>query len=305
MDSSPLPPVSPIEAVSFQREQRERPVNDRRTPRPRPQSARVLPIIGELTIAEFRMKYSRVRSRIVDPRIGKRRYKRLPLAEATGSPLNAAMSSCSCERSARNPTLFHRRGFRARSRRGTPRRCMCIGDHIAFRRRTFSRVNPRGTAQPLLRRKSPSRKLRNSDRLKEQFIATIAREGRHPLAPLTSRFVLQAKAPQDLKFAVELLERQSHQVERVLNELLDLAKIQKVRCKSRGGASISRGFSTALSRSPHLFDENNSTSSILSPQRIELEADSARLTQIIAGLLNNASNSRRPGSTHSSSSVSR
>ena len=134
--------------------------------------------------------------------------------------------------------------------------------------------------------------LRQSDRLKEQLLATLTHEARNPLAPITStiRF-LQAKSPQDLKFAVDLLERQANQIKRLVNDLLDLSRVQNGTLQVRKRrVDLAWVLHAAIEDVRHLFEEKRQHFADSYPQqRIELEADSARLAEVVGNLLVNAS----------------
>ena len=164
------------------------------------------------------------------------------------------------------------------------------GDQIAFRAaHVFAFESNAPAALPA---SDDEQLLRQSDHLKEQFIATLAQDGHKPFGPVSStiRF-LQAKAPPDLRFAVELLERQAGQMKRLLEDLLDLAKIQNGALHiKRRRVDLAWVLHSAIEEVRFRFDEKNQHFTDDYPaQRLELEADSARLTGVIANLLDNAS----------------
>jgi signal transduction histidine kinase len=164
------------------------------------------------------------------------------------------------------------------------------GDQIAFRADHVFAFE--SSAPAALTASTDEQVVRQSDHLKEQFIATLAQDGRNPFAPLSStiRF-LQTKAPPDLRFAVDLLERQAGQMKRLLKDLLDLAKIQNSALQiKRRRVDLAWVLHSAIEEVRFRFDEKNQHfTDDYPPQRVELEADSARLTDVIANLLDNAS----------------
>jgi len=167
------------------------------------------------------------------------------------------------------------------------------GDQIAFQAEHVFAYERAGTPARTQARDDPAEeRLRQADHLKAQFIATLSHEGRNPFAPILStiRF-LQAKAPQDLKFAVDLLERQAGQIKRLVNDLLDLSRIQNGTLQvKRRRVDLAWVLHSAIEEVRPLFDEKRQHFTDNYPQqRIELEADSARLSEAVANLLTNAS----------------
>src|SRR5512142_1513647 len=74
------------------------------------------------------------------------------------------------------------------------------------------------------------RALQESDRRKDEFLAVLSHELRNPLAPIrTSLFILRQAMPTDprARRAVEVLERQSTHLERLVNDLLDVTRIAR------------------------------------------------------------------------------
>jgi signal transduction histidine kinase len=165
------------------------------------------------------------------------------------------------------------------------------GDQVAFSRTHVFSVQM-GTDAAERTRVPTDEQLRSADRTKEQFIATLSQTAPNPLAPLTStiRF-LQTKAPPDLKFAVDLLERQTSHVKRLMNDLLDLSRMQSgtLQIKKRR-VDLAWVLHSAIEEARHLFDDKRQHFADRYPQqRIELEADSVRLAEAVSNLLSNAS----------------
>jgi signal transduction histidine kinase len=167
------------------------------------------------------------------------------------------------------------------------------GDQIAFQAEHVFACERAGTAASTQVRDGPAEeRLRQADHLKAQFIANLSHQGRNPFAPILSTIsFLQAKAPQDLKFAVDLLERQAGQIKRLVNDLLDLSRIQNGTLQvKRRRVDLAWVLHSAIEEVRPLFDEKRQHFTDNYPQqRIELEADSARLAEAVANLLTNAS----------------
>ncbi|HEY0338418.1 MAG TPA: HAMP domain-containing sensor histidine kinase [Burkholderiales bacterium] len=168
-----------------------------------------------------------------------------------------------------------------------------MGDQIAFQpEHVFAFERTRRTSSAEGREDAAEERLRQADRLKAQFIATLSQQGPSPFAPILSTIhFLQAKAPHDLKFAVDLLERQAGQIKRLVNDLLDLSRIQNGTLQvKRRRVDLAWVLHSAIEDVRPLFDEKRQHFTDRYPQqRIELEADSARLAEAVANLLSNAS----------------
>ena len=168
-----------------------------------------------------------------------------------------------------------------------------LGDQVAFQAAHVFAYEPneRGAnaKQPLM---SAEEALRHSGRLKDEFISTLSQEMRNPIAPMSStiRF-LQAKAPADLQFALQLLERQTEHVKCIVNGLLDLARIQSGTLRVRRRVvDLAWVLHSAIEDARHVFEQKRQHFSDTYPaHKVELLADSARLAEAVSGLLINAS----------------
>ena len=69
--------------------------------------------------------------------------------------------------------------------------------------------------------------LQEADRRKDEFLATLAHELRNPLAPISSGLhILRSSAdPPQRSIALEIMERQVAQMVRLVDDLLDVARI--------------------------------------------------------------------------------
>ncbi|MCG5075378.1 ATP-binding protein [Paraburkholderia tagetis] len=139
-----------------------------------------------------------------------------------------------------------------------------------------------------------------TDRRKDEFLVTLAHELRNPLASISNvaqlllRNNAAAPAPEGI---AEILNRQVHQVTRLVDDLLDLSRIAqgKLEFDMRPTALADAVRSAVESCRPY-FDENRQTLTVSLPEApVMLTADSVRLTQIIANLLHNAAKYSEPG----------
>jgi PAS domain S-box-containing protein len=144
------------------------------------------------------------------------------------------------------------------------------------------------------------RALRESDRAKDVFLATLAHELRNPLAPVWNGLTIISRAPQDTKRVVQvagMIERQVGQLARLVDDLLDVSRIttgkivlKRVRCDL--GAIVRSAIETSR---PHIEAARHGLSVELPDQPLETDGDPVRLAQVFANLLNNASKYTRPG----------
>lgn len=136
-------------------------------------------------------------------------------------------------------------------------------------------------------------RLREADRVKDEFLATLAHELRNPLAPLTNALNI-LRISEDLSPGVEtlreIMERQVHHLTRLVDELLEVSRITRGKIELRKEpvelAAIIRG---ALETSRPLIESAGHQLAIcIDPEPLTLQADPVRLTQVISNLLNNA-----------------
>jgi signal transduction histidine kinase/CheY-like chemotaxis protein len=143
--------------------------------------------------------------------------------------------------------------------------------------------------------------LREQDRRKDEFLATLAHELRNPLAPIRTAAKIIASpqlAPNQLERAQSIIERQVTHMALLLDDLLDIARITqgKLRLK-KARVALSDVLDAAIEAArPRLDGKNHHLSVILPAEAISLEADPLRLAQILSNLLINAAKYSNPGS---------
>jgi signal transduction histidine kinase/CheY-like chemotaxis protein len=142
--------------------------------------------------------------------------------------------------------------------------------------------------------------LREQDRRKDEFLATLAHELRNPLAPIrTAAKIIAAPelTPNQLERAQTIIERQVTHMALLLDDLLDIARITqgKLRLKKERVA-LSDALDAAIEAArPRLDGKNHHLSVCLPAEAISLEADPLRLAQILSNLLINAAKYSNPG----------
>jgi PAS domain S-box-containing protein len=141
--------------------------------------------------------------------------------------------------------------------------------------------------------KEGERALKEADRRKDEFLATLAHELRNPLAPIRNAVqVLKAKAPResDLAWSRDVIERQTAQMARLLDDLLDVSRITRNKLALRKEqVTLAAVVENAVESSRPVIDNGGHELTIaLTPEPIYLDADRVRLAQVFANLLNNA-----------------
>jgi signal transduction histidine kinase/ActR/RegA family two-component response regulator len=142
-------------------------------------------------------------------------------------------------------------------------------------------------------RKVAEEALKEADRRKDEFLATLAHELRGPLAPLRNMLEVVKRADNDVELisqARATMDRQVSQMSRLIDDLLDLSRI------SRGKIELRRErleFTSVVCHAveacrPLMDCAEHELSVTLPSEPIYLDADPVRLTQVIGNLLNNA-----------------
>ena len=141
--------------------------------------------------------------------------------------------------------------------------------------------------------------LQEADRRKDEFLATLAHELRNPLAPISSglHIVRTADNPAQTAAALEIMERQVGQMVRLVDDLLDVARITtgKVELR-RESIDLADAIRDAVETSAPAFAQRGDTLTITPPSEpVCVNADRTRLAQVFANLLNNSVKYSEPG----------
>ncbi|MRD49472.1 response regulator [Caenimonas koreensis DSM 17982] len=150
-----------------------------------------------------------------------------------------------------------------------------------------------GSIIDVTERKRAEQVLMESNRAKDEFIATLAHELRNPLAPIrTGLDILKkdaANGPPSQR-ARDTMERQLAHMIRLIDDLLDISRINsgKIRLeKTRTRLSSAIESAVEISR-PAMQARGHQLKLALPDSPIELMADPTRLAQALGNLLNNA-----------------
>jgi PAS domain S-box-containing protein len=135
--------------------------------------------------------------------------------------------------------------------------------------------------------------LREADRRKDEFLATLAHELRNPLAPVRNSLEILKSAAGDRELAERAqttLERQVTQLERLTDDLLDISRITRDRLELRREAvEITSVIQQAIESCRALLDASAHDLRLALPAApILVDGDPVRLVQVFGNLLNNA-----------------
>ncbi len=136
--------------------------------------------------------------------------------------------------------------------------------------------------------------LAEADQRKDEFLAMLGHELRNPLAPITNAIEVLKRRPgppdPTVQWAKEVIGRQAEQLKRLVNDLLDVARITRGRIEfHRRLVTMAEVVSQAVEESHPLIEARWHELTIdLPSDPVWVEADPVRLTQIVSNLLNNA-----------------
>lgn len=141
--------------------------------------------------------------------------------------------------------------------------------------------------------------LRQADRRKDEFLATLAHELRNPLAPIRSAIqLLQLQSPANtrLAHAGAIIDRQTEVMVRLVDDLLDLSRITRGRITlQRAPLELKDVLASAIDGSRTSIEANRHELVVSTPpEPIIIDGDSTRLAQIFSNLLNNAAKYTQP-----------
>ncbi len=142
--------------------------------------------------------------------------------------------------------------------------------------------------------------LQQSNRAKDEFLATLAHELRNPLAPLRTGLHILKKpnAPEAIqRRTLETMDRQLTHMVRLIDDLLDISRINsgKIRLELTR-TSLRAALQTALELARPAMDAAGHALHVELPEGdIALQGDETRLAQAFGNLMNNAAKYTPPG----------
>jgi signal transduction histidine kinase/DNA-binding response OmpR family regulator len=135
--------------------------------------------------------------------------------------------------------------------------------------------------------------IERADQQKNRFLSMLAHELRNPLAPIRSAvdvLRLCGDSPTDIEWARDVIDRQVNHLIRLVDDLLDISRITlgKIRLQTET-VNASEIVAAAVEISRPLIERSKHRLTVSLPDEpVLLVGDRARLTQVLANLLNNA-----------------
>lgn len=161
-------------------------------------------------------------------------------------------------------------------------------------------VTERQTLEANLRRQAA--RLAEADRRKDEFLSMLGHELRNPLAPMRHALEvagLRRDDPPTTQWALQIIDRQTRHLGRLVDDLLDVARITRgaiqLRCEPIDLAAIAH--EALESAGPMIRARGHRLEDALPMSPLPMRGDATRLTQIIANLLHNASKYTDEGGT--------
>ncbi|HEX8788834.1 MAG TPA: PAS domain S-box protein, partial [Telluria sp.] len=141
--------------------------------------------------------------------------------------------------------------------------------------------------------------LRDADRRKDEFLATLAHELRNPLAPISNAVQLMRRPDgrRQSDRVVEMVGRQVRQIVRLVDDLMEVSRITRGKIDLKLERLPFAEIVHSAVETSQLFIERagHQLNVSLPDDPLMLEADRVRLTQVFANLLNNAAKYTDPG----------
>jgi PAS domain S-box-containing protein len=142
--------------------------------------------------------------------------------------------------------------------------------------------------------------LRQADRRKDEFLATLAHELRNPLAPLRNALEI-LKSPNVESAVIDqargMMDRQVRQLVRLVDDLLDVSRIMQGKIELRKerinlAVAVQHALETAQ---PAISAAGHQLRCDLPSEPLILDADPIRIAQAISNLLHNSAKYTEPG----------
>jgi PAS domain S-box-containing protein len=134
--------------------------------------------------------------------------------------------------------------------------------------------------------------LKEADRRKDEFLATLSHELRNPLAPIRNALNImrtQGATEADVRRSREVIDRQVRHLSRLVDDLLDVSRISRNKLEIRSSRiDLAEAIGAAVEATMPLLEECGHTIEVSLPSSLPMDGDSVRLTQVFTNLLNNS-----------------
>lgn len=134
--------------------------------------------------------------------------------------------------------------------------------------------------------------LREADRRKDEFLATLAHELRNPLAPLSNglQVLKHFQVPETLARTRDMMARQLDHMVRLVDDLLDISRVTSGKIRLRPELiDLREAIKVAVEATRPTIEAGQHLLTIQLPEKpLTLRADSTRVAQVVGNLLTNA-----------------
>jgi signal transduction histidine kinase/CheY-like chemotaxis protein len=159
-----------------------------------------------------------------------------------------------------------------------------------------------GVAADVTDRKRFEEALRDADRRKDEFLATLAHELRNPMAAIRGGVaVMRAGAARGkpVTSIVDTIDRQTRHMVRLIDDLMDVSRVSRGKIAlQRERVDLVRIVEQAIEMArPGIEEHRHDLRMRLPKEPIVVLGDAARLTQIVGNLINNAAKFTDAGGT--------
>jgi CheY-like chemotaxis protein len=142
-------------------------------------------------------------------------------------------------------------------------------------------------------RRQAEARLEEASRRKDEFLAMLSHELRNPLAPIRNAVeVIRRKAPNDstLMWATDITDRQVRQLTRLVDELLDVARISQGKIVlQRASLDVCALVAECVeAQRPFIAARRQLLTLALPAGPVPVQGDAARIQQVVSNLLSNA-----------------
>ncbi len=157
-----------------------------------------------------------------------------------------------------------------------------------------------GTSTDIHDQREAAEKLREADRRKDEFLATLAHELRNPLAPIRNGLkVMQlgSNGSEVVERTRAMMERQLEHLVVLVDDLLDVSRITQGKfALRRQPADLARAVADAVDAVRPLLDQFGHRLAVVAPPTpVRVDGDPTRLAQVVGNLLTNSAKYTPPG----------
>ena len=157
-----------------------------------------------------------------------------------------------------------------------------------------------GSCIDITERRQMEESLREADRRKDEFLATLAHELRNPLAPIRQAAKVSKSGhatEAQLRWSHDVIDRQVQHMALLLDDLLDVSRITRgtlaLRCEHLNVRDV---IESAVETARPLIDARRHQLHVELPEvTLQVFADPLRLAQVLANILTNAAKYTEPG----------